>query len=140
MISPVAWHYEVIDFLDSMENYEDGDEMYIPTQYVFFFIEKVSINYAYGEFTDINAAVSNEWASQDLPVKNGLSQYQGTERIIVNSRLYYWAQEYQKRFPNEMKVYYEDDNFICYYIEQNEYYLNNFAIDYGYNSGGETDD
>ena len=140
MISPVAWHYEVIDFLDSMENYEDGDEMYIPTQYVFFFIEKVSINYAYGEFTDINAAVSNEWASQDLPVKNGLSQYQGTERIIVNSRLYYWAQEYQKRFPNEMKVYYEDDNFICYYIEQNEYYLNNFAIDYGYNSGGGTDD
>ena len=140
MISPVAWHYEVIDFLDSMENYEDGDEMYIPTQYVFFFIEKVSINYAYGEFTDINAAVSNEWASQGLPVKNGLSQYQGTERIIVNSRLYYWAQEYQKRFPNEMKVYYEDDNFICYYIEQNEYYLNNFAIDYGYNSGGGTDD
>ena len=114
--------------------------MYIPTQYVFFLIEKVSINYAYGGFTDINAAVSNEWASQDLPVKNGLSQYQGTERIIVNSRLYYWAQEYQKRFPNEMKVYYEDDNFICYYIEQNEYYLNNFAIDYGYNSGGETAD
>ena len=33
-----------------------------------------------------------------------------------------------------MKVYYEDDDFVCYYIEQNEYYLNNFAIDYGYNS------
>ena len=140
MISPVAWHYEVIDFLDSMENYEDGDEMYIPTQYVFFFIEKVSIDYAHGEFDDIDALVSDEWASQDLPVKNGLSQYQGTERIVVNSRMYYWAQEYQKRFPNEMKVYYEDDDFICYYIEQNEYYLNNFAIDYGYNSGGGTDD
>lgn len=137
MVSPVAWHYEVIDFLESMENYRYRDEMYIPTQYVFFFIEKESLNYAIGGFPDADATVSEEWASKTLPPKGGLSQYQGTNRIILNSRMYYWAQEYQKRFPNEMKVYYEDDDFICYYIEQNEYYLNNFAIDYGYNSGGE---
>ena len=136
MISPVAWHYEVIDFLQGMEDYEEDYEMYIPTQYVFFFVEKVSVNYAYGEFTDIDATVSEEWASMELPGKNSLDQYQGTNRMIVNSRMYYWAQEYMRRFPNEMKVYYEDDEFICYYIEQNEYYLNNFAIDYGYNSGG----
>jgi len=136
MVSPVAWHYEVIDFLQGMEDYEEDYEMYIPTQYVFFFVEKVSVNYAYGEFTDIDATVSEEWASMELPGKNSLDQYQGTNRMIVNSRMYYWAQEYMKRFPNEMKVYYEDDEFICYYIEQNEYYLNNFAIDYGYNSRG----
>lgn len=136
MVSPVAWHYEVIDFLEGMEDYEEDDEMYIPTQYVFFFVEKVSFNYVYGEFTDIDATVSEEWASMELPGKNGLGQYRGINRMIVNSRMYYWAQEYMKRFPNEMKIYYEDDNFICYYIEQNEYYLNNFAIDYGYNSGG----
>lgn len=136
MISPVAWHYEVIDFLDSMENYKEDDEMYIPTQYVFFFIEKKSINYALGEFSDVDATVSQSWAEKELPVKSGLSQYSSTNRIIMNSRMYYWALEYQKRFPNEMKVYYEDDDFICFYIEQNEYYLNNFAIDYGYNSGG----
>lgn len=135
MISPVAWHYETIDFLRSMENYSDDDEMYIPTQYVFFFIEKRSLNYAEAEFTDVDADVSEEWASERLPAKSGLAQYSGTNRIIVNSRMYYWAQEYQKRFPNELKVYYEDDDFICYFIEQNEYYLNNFAIDYGYNSG-----
>lgn len=136
MVSPVAWHYEVIDFLQGMEDYEEDDEMYIPTQYVFFFVEKISLNYALGEFTDTDASVSEDWASMALPAKNGLGQYQGTNRIIVNSRMYYWAQEYMKRFPNEMKVYYEDDEFICYYIEQNEYYLNNFAIDYGYNSRG----
>ncbi|MCC2255324.1 hypothetical protein LKD70_13005 [Ruminococcus sp. CLA-AA-H200] len=134
MVSPVAWHYEVCDFLEEMENYSDDDEMYIPTQYVFFFIEKRSMDYSYGEFTDVDAEVSEYWASQELPPTSGLSQYSGTNRIITNSRLYYWAQEYQKRFPNEMKVYYEDDDFVCYYIEQNEYYLNNFAIDYGYNS------
>ena len=136
MISAVAWHYEAIDFLSSMENYSEDDEMYIPTQYVFFFVEKRSVDYAYGEFEDADANVSEEWASEALPVKNGLTQYSGTNRIIVNSRMYYWAQEYQKRFPNEMKIYYEDDDFICYFIEQNEYYLNNFAINYGYNSGG----
>lgn len=140
MVSPVSWHYEVIDFLDSMENYSEGDEMYFPTQYVFFFVEKNSLDYGYGEFTDEDGRVSKKWASESLPAKNELTQYAGTNRIILNSRMYYWAEEYQKRFPNELKVYYEDDDFICYYIEQNEYYLNNFAIDYGYNSGGETDD
>ena len=135
MISPVAWHYETIDFLQGMENYRKEDEIYIPTQYVFFFIEKKSLNYGEEEFTDVDTEVSEEWASRSLPVKSGLSQYTGTNRIIVNSRMYYWAQEYRKRFPNELKVYYEDDDFICYFIEQNEYYLNNFAIDYGYNSG-----
>lgn len=137
MISPVAWHYEVIDFLESMEDYDENDEMYIPTQFVFFFIEKDVLNYALGsKFTDVDGTVSEEWATYDLPAKNGLSQYSSYERIIVNSRMYYWAKEYQKRFPNEMKVYYEDDEFVCYIIEQNEYYLNNFAIDYGFNTGG----
>ena len=144
MVLSSGWHYEVIDFLDSMEHYRPGDEMYIPTQYVFFFIEKEVLNYSAGyEFTDVDPTVSEEWASYTLPVKSGLSQYAGIRRIITNSRMYYWAQEYQKRFPNEMKVFYEDEEFICYMIEQNEYYLNNFAIDYGYNSmnsgGGEYD-
>ena len=30
-------------------------------------------------------------------------------------------------------VYFEDENFVCYYIEQNVYRLYNFAIDYRYN-------
>ena len=44
-----------------------------------------------------------------LPAKNGLGQYQGTNRIIVNSACITGHREYVKRFPNEMKVYYEDD-------------------------------
>ena len=36
-----------------------------------------------------------------------------------------------------MKVYYENDRFVCYYIEQNEYRLYNFAIDYDYNTVNE---
>lgn len=137
MVSPVAWHYEAIDFLESMEHYREDDEMYIPTQYVFFFIEKNSLNYDDKAFEGDEGRVDSQWASRALPVKDSLNHhYMYDNRIVVNSRMYYWAQEYMKRFPNEMKVYYEDDDFICYYIEQNEYFLNNFAIDYGYNSRG----
>ena len=49
------------------------------------------------------------------------------------SRMYYWAQKFKELYPNEFKVYFENDRFVCYYIEQNVYSLYNFAIDYGYN-------
>ena len=50
------------------------------------------------------------------------------------SHMYYWAQAFQKMYPNEMKVYYETEDFVCYLVEQNDYSLYNFAIDYGYNT------
>ena len=124
-----------IDFLQGMENCRKEDEIYTPRTVCIFLHQKKSLNYGEDEFTDVDTEVSEEWASRSLPVKSGLSQYTGTNRIIVNSRMYYWAQKSSEGFPNELKVYYEDDDFICYFIEQNEYYLNNFAIDYGYNSG-----
>ena len=49
------------------------------------------------------------------------------------SRMYYWAQAFMELYPNEMKVYYEDNKFICYKIEQNMYHQYDFAIDYRYN-------
>ena len=39
-------------------------------------------------------------------------------------------------YPNEMTVYYESDNFVCYCVEQDMYSLFNFSIDYGYNMLG----
>ncbi len=134
MMGESGWHYEVIDFLQSMEDYQEDDRIQIPTKYVFFYIEKESVDYAYGKWDEsIDPTVSEEWASKELPQKEGISQYSGTNRIILNSRMYYWMQEYKKRYPNDIKVYYEDEEFICYFMEQNEYYLHNFAIDYGYN-------
>lgn len=57
----------------------------------------------------------------------------GRKPLVVMSRMYYWVQAFMKKYPNEMKVYYEDDQFICYRIPQNMYHQYNFAIDYGYN-------
>lgn len=52
------------------------------------------------------------------------------------SHLYYWAEAFKTLYPNEMTVYYEDDKFICYRLEQNVDSLYNLLIDYGYNDPG----
>ena len=40
-------------------------------------------------------------------------------REILESRLAIYLREFQKEYPNELNVYYEDDDFICYCLEQN---------------------
>lgn len=60
--------------------------------------------------------------------------YQGEQRWVLMSRMYFWAQAFHEKYPNEMQIYYESDEFVCYKIEQNMYHLYNFAIDYGYNN------
>ena len=59
--------------------------------------------------------------------------YQGEGRWILMSRMYYWAQAFKERYPNDMKVYYESEDFVCYVMPQNMYHQYNFAIDYRYN-------
>ena len=48
--------------------------------------------------------------------------------------MYYWAQKFMDLYPNEMEVYYESEEFVCYKVKQNGNSLYNFAIDYGYNN------
>ena len=46
-----------------------------------------------------------------------------TSRSILESKMYYWCQNFSESYPNDVSVYYEDDNFICYVVEQNPYRL-----------------
>lgn len=71
-----------------------------------------------------------------LPRGSGINVYQGMNRWIVMSRMYYWAESFRQLCPNEMDVYMETDNFICYRLEQDPNRLYNFALDYGYNLWG----
>ena len=50
------------------------------------------------------------------------------------SHMYYWAQAFKKLYPNEMEIYYETDDFVCYKLHQN------VAIDYGYNNPQEQEE
>ena len=132
MIEMYGRHTETIDFLEDMESWNPYKEVTIPTERVYFYIEKEPLNYANGYGGDI-PVVSEEEAAKALPDSTGINAYNGTDRAVTMSRMYYWAQEFQKLYPNELKVYFENERFVCYYIEQNTYRLYNFAIDYGYN-------
>ena len=96
------------------------------------YIEKKPLNYANGYAGEI-PEVSEEEAAKALPNNSGINAYNGPDRAVTMSRMYYWAQAFQRLYPNELKVYYENERFVCYYIEQNTYRLYNFAIYYGYN-------
>ncbi len=128
-----GWHYEMATFMYEMENYGTASRITIPTEHVYFFIEKIPVNYA-GAYEGSGRRVSTVFANRALPRSGGNGMYLRENRLVMMSRFYYWAREYQKLYPNEMKVYFETDNFVCYRLEQNTYRLYNLAIDYGYNS------
>ena len=50
-----------------------------------------------------------------------------SNRRILESEMYTWCQNFAKAYPNEMKVYYEDDDFVCYAVKQNTEHLYNLA-------------
>lgn len=125
-------HVETITFLEDMEYWNEHKEVKIPTDRVYFYIEKKPLNYANG-YAGIVPAVSEEEAGKPLPENSGINAYNGPERAVTMSRMYYWAQAFRQLYPNEMKVYYENDRFVCYYLEQNTFRLYNLAIDYGFN-------
>ncbi len=41
------------------------------------------------------------------------------QRVLLNSKVYVWCQKFNAMYPNELHTYYEDDDFICYYLRQN---------------------
>lgn len=127
-----GWHYETITFLRQLEKIDKDTKILIPTKNIYFFIEKIPLDYRVS-YAGSGQSISKKGAGQALPNAGGIVVYQGEARWIVMSRMYYWAQAFMKKYPNEMKVYYEDDQFICYRIPQNMYHQYNFAIDYGYN-------
>ncbi len=130
-----GYHYEVITFLRQMENWGNESTITIPTEKVFFFIEKVPLDYGESH-ENSGGTVSVEAASKRISYAAGLTPYTGANRWITMSKMYYWAQEFMHKYPNEMKVYLETDRFVCYVLEQNTYDLYNLAIDYGYNTRG----
>ncbi|MCI8326658.1 MAG: hypothetical protein HFI37_02660 [Lachnospiraceae bacterium] len=135
MCEEYGYHYETIKFLRNME-YKKGEKkkkIVIPTNRVYFFIEKIPLDYSV-TYENSGQKISKKGADRKLPVAEGLGIYQGENRWVVMSRMYSWARAFQQKYPNEMKVYYESDEFICYRIEQNTYSFYNFAIDYGYNT------
>ncbi len=133
MADEYGYHTEIIDLLTAMEYFGDSIDFTIPTQYVYFFIEKVPVDYNVS-YEGSGQVISEDGASRPLPLSSNLTQYQGERRWIIMSKMYYWAQAFIELYPNEMTVYFENDNFVCYRLTQNINNLFNLCIDYGYNT------
>jgi hypothetical protein len=131
MAEDYGYHYEIIDLLNTMEN-DITTGFTIPTKYVYFFVEKVPIDY-FVSYENSGQRISKEGAKRDLPYNVSLNAYQGENRWIVMSRLYYWAEAFREMYPDDMTIYYESDDFICYRLVQNINDLFDLEIDYGYN-------
>ena len=131
MVYGHGYHYELSTFLEEI-SVLDGDQITVPTQTVYFFIEKVPLDYV-STYWGSGQRVSTKGAMSPVPPATANGVYQGEKRWIIMSHMYYWAQEFQRMYPNEMRVYLETDNFICYRLEQNTYRLFDLAIYYGYN-------
>lgn len=134
MARDYGYHYEIIDFLREMEGFDGEATIHIPTDTVYFFIEKEPRQTDGADGQEMSGAVNfAQKAESPLPGGAGVSVYEDDARLTVMSRMYYWAQEFQRLYPNEMEIYYEAEDFVCYRVRQNPYALYNFAIDYGYN-------
>lgn len=134
MVENDGYHYETINFLRAMEGERQAEYLTIPTPRIYVYIEKIPIDYAIS-YEGSGTRISASGASRPLPQGGGLGVYQGRNRYTVMSRLYYWALAFQSMYPNEMRVYYETTDFVCFEIDQNPYRLFDLSIDYyGYNS------
>jgi len=135
----LGFHYETIKFLKEMRSIDEETEITIPTSTVYFFIEKIPLLYRDPINTEkATRRVSPEGAEKPLSEEPGIKPYTEERRWVTMSHMYYWALAFKELYPNEMEVYYETEQFVCYRVRQNGYSLYNFAIDYGYNGYDET--
>ena len=147
-----ARHEEILEFY----NRSKQEDYYIPTEYLFFYIEKNPIYYAqyhffsgprwlaqdkytkYYEYTTAvlsigdnieHGEISEELVGESLTIMGKASDAYSIigNRRILESEMYYWCQEFKTRFPYELKVYYEDEDFICYVVKQNPEHLYNLG-------------
>lgn len=146
-------HEELLKFLQTAQ---EKPGYYLPTEYVFIYVEKHPIQHAQYHFssgpkwlaTDVYyktfplgtttskypeifaSEINDEYAQRSVvgyPVR--YDSYKDPEtRTVINANAYKWCHDFADLYDNELKVYYEDDNFICYYFRQNTFSLYDLAI------------
>lgn len=149
-----GWHEELIDFANRVQE----EEYTLPTEHIFIFVEKTPIRYAqyhlasgpewlaqekylnYYGFT--YASQSPEYVSSELISSENLGEDKRyfelshnayavlSTRTLLESYVYKWCQEFSELYQGELQTYYEDDQFICYYIRQNPQSLYQLGILY----------
>ncbi len=136
-----GYHYELYQFISEQEAFTWKTKVRIPTRYVFFYVEKLPLNYE--RIENINAVlpypITEEEAQETIyqstsPLARGDTAYiRYAYRRVLEAKMFYWAEAFMRAYPDDMELYYEDDVMRVYQFTQNMYQLTNFAIPYGYN-------
>ena len=144
-------HEEAVNFVNECTK----EDYTIPTEYVFLFVEKHPLGYAQSHFFGgpswlaaekypalyesnvsqcpaiFTATISPELAEPPFyafPISSA-AYSDLLSRTVVESRLQKWCDSFEKLYPGELKTYYEDKNFVCYYFRQNPACLYQLAIE-----------
>ena len=137
-----GFHEELIQFINESEVVSYT----IPTQYIFLYVEKNPIrryqdHYFVGpgwlaEKGGYLGGYTSIFSEGDEYLKDTIREDMGNlyfgkfpasvsvydtlwQRVLLNSKVYVWCQKFNAMYPNELHVYYEDDDVICYYLNQN---------------------
>jgi hypothetical protein len=139
-----GYHYELWEFIIEQERYQPDRYLEIPTEYVFFILEKKPITYnayrIWGNTYYDRPIMYSEADKVMTPELLGISdtgqmKYYSDEenRRTLAAKLRSWIEEYRKLFPDQMSLYMETPECAVYCLKQNPYAWNNLAIDYGKN-------
>ncbi|MCM1044475.1 MAG: hypothetical protein NC417_03095 [Candidatus Gastranaerophilales bacterium] len=148
-LNQYGYHEEAITFVNSSD-----DETYsLPSEHVFIYVEKKPLEYAqshfftgpkwlawekypsyYQSFVSQCPDITASRISEDGEIYRG--QFADSSRVysdleqrtMLESKLYHWCREFEKLYPGELHTYYEDDDFVCYYIRQNTLSQYSFGI------------
>lgn len=152
-INPFGRHEESAGFLRNIQE----ARYIIPTEEVFLFVEKHPVlyaqmcfadgpswlakpfsgsNYAYPASTipnmmkaDIFENIGENLQKLREAYPNWNYYEDNAGRIWRHRAMYNWCQSFQRRYPNEMTVYYEDEDFVCYHFSQDMMDPYNLAFD-----------
>lgn len=132
IVSTTDEYYEVLDYgyhtqLSEFINMVNGKQeaFTFPTKYVFFFIEKrVLLDHFYGP-----VEVGLQYAAKEFIYFKDTQDYY-YQRAIIESQAYYWAQKCIEIYPHNFRVYYEDDIYVAYILEQNIYSTYDLRVNY----------
>lgn len=126
-ITPYGSYEEIIDFLNKCEE----ENYFLPTEYVFLYVEKRPIVYFQSYYFSGPAwlgrskeipietlEISEEYARKEMLKSSRWSQYEKEGRPILESKMYEWCKDFEKHCSGELNIFYEDDNFVCYYFKQ----------------------
>lgn len=145
-----GWHEELLDFILGQEK----EEYTLPTEYVFLYVEKKPLRHAQYHFHNgptwlaannyrliygghsvypeyLHSEISRGAAERDVyRIGSGYDSYKDTiMRTTIESKAFEWCEKFEKLYPNELKVFYEDDYLLCYYFKQNPQRVYNLSLE-----------